>query len=340
MQTRQKTDSPKIFISYAWENQSFARQLQESFREAGAEVFVDYTGIKAGESLPSRISAALRWCDTLVLLWSQHAATSHWVELEWTSGIALNLHLIPCRLDKTPLPEILWGKRYIDFTDFDRGFEELLAAVGLEKAAPVSLSQSDVVVSTPPEQPKTKRVAKPVASPSFRQPSITLRAQPQEELTPQAVKTMLKQYDFYCAYSGWNKEWSNPQGQGIKHAFDLQQEGKVVVDHATGLMWQQSGSSNYMIYANAEKYIRDLNNKLLAGYNDWRLPTLEEAMSLMEPKKHGELYIDPIFDHNQRWIWTADKESAGRAWYVNFVGGACGPVDGGYDVSFVRAVRP
>lgn len=47
------------------------------------------------------------------------------------------------------------------------------------------------------------------------------------------------------------------------------------------------------------------------------------AKSLMEPKKHGELYIDPIFDRKQSLIWTADKSSAGAAWVVNFYGGYC-----------------
>ena len=32
-------------------------------------------------------------------------------------------------------------------------------------------------------------------------------------------------------------------------------------------------------------------------------------MSLMEPtKKNGALYIDPVFDKKQHWIWTSDRE--------------------------------
>ncbi len=93
-----------------------------------------------------------------------------------------------------------------------------------------------------------------------------------------------------------------------------------------------------MPFDDAEAYIQQLNAKKFGGYNDWRLPTLEEAMSLMEPKKHRELHIDRVFDRTQQWIWTADKESAGRAWCVFFNGGSCHHSGVGCDGD-VRAVR-
>jgi hypothetical protein len=70
------------------------------------------------------------------------------------------------------------------------------------------------------------------------------------------------------------------------------------------------------------------------------LPTLEEGMSLMErEKKSFDLYIDPVFDHRQSYIWTADKVGAGRAWFVVFNLGSCGRLDfgNGYDVRAVRS---
>ncbi|MDZ7356715.1 MAG: DUF1566 domain-containing protein [candidate division KSB1 bacterium] len=115
----------------------------------------------------------------------------------------------------------------------------------------------------------------------------------------------------------------------------------MVIDHASGLMWQQGGSVEYMTYENAKKWIADLNQKGYAGYNDWRLPTLEEAMSLMEPKElNGDLYIDPKFDATQRWIWTSDLllGESRAAWVVSFSDGGCG-WDGFHDVNYVRAVR-
>jgi hypothetical protein len=148
---------------------------------------------------------------------------------------------------------------------------------------------------------------KPSAKPL---PTLQLRSQPQDTLSGEAVKAMLTQYDFYCAEYTWSKDWSNPQGKGINHEYELQQQGKVVVDHITGLMWQQSGSPEKMNFENVKASVTQLNKEGFAGFNDWRLPTLEEAMSLMEPQKSSiGLYIKSKFDKTQQWIWTADIHS-------------------------------
>ena len=113
---------------------------------------------------------------------------------------------------------------------------------------------------------------------------------------------------------------------------------KVVVDHASGLMWQQSGSDNSISYVKAADYIKQLNQERFAGYSDWRLPTLEEAMSLLEPEKKNDGYIDPVFDAKSKWIWTSDQSRASRAWGVVFAYGYCNVVGIG-NINYVRAVR-
>ncbi len=97
-------------------------------------------------------------------------------------------------------------------------------------------------------------------------------------------------------------------------------DDSVVIDHATGLMWHQSGSEKYMNWEQAGNWIEKLNEKGYAGFKDWRMPTVEEAVSLLEPiKKNGNLYIDTAFDSKQQWIWTGDKMSGlEAAWVVAF----------------------
>ena len=113
----------------------------------------------------------------------------------------------------------------------------------------------------------------------------------------------------------WFAYWPIRQQRRTQHLYELREKNsdKVVVDHATGLMCQQAGSPNYMTYVEAEKYLRDLNRQRLAGHGDWRVPTFEEAMSVMDSKRDDYLFLDLVFDRSQRTIWTSDHESVGCA---------------------------
>ncbi len=126
----------------------------------------------------------------------------------------------------------------------------------------------------------------------------------------------------------------------IVTGFELQQRGLVVVDTVNGLMWQQSGSRRFLTYKEAKAHVDTLNARTFAGFSDWRLPTLEEAMSLMRPVRNDRgLYIDPVFDARQYWIWTADRWSASGAWFVSFYTGGCFQLPVSNYGGFVRAVR-
>ena len=111
----------------------------------------------------------------------------------------------------------------------------------------------------------------------------------------------------------------------IKHDYSLKAVSGdvVVVDNATGLMWHQGGSDE-MEWDEAKEWVEDLNSEEgYAGYQDWRLPTVDEAVSLLESsEKNGDLYIDPVFCKKQRWIWTGDKfedeDGSEAAWGVRF----------------------
>lgn len=165
-----------------------------------------------------------------------------------------------------------------------------------------------------------KRIQKEIQSQSPRgaKPShsapITLRSKPRGIYSLGAIRAMLKRREFFDVFI-------NKQGPGLQHDYKtIELNGEVlVIDYATGLMWQQRESAKTMNFAGARKHIEQLNREKFAGFSDWRLPTLEEIMSLMEPKlRENHLYIDPIFDVRQPWVWTADKEPLGGARVVYF----------------------
>ena len=92
----------------------------------------------------------------------------------------------------------------------------------------------------------------------------------------------------------------------------------TVTDRATGLMWQQAGSDYPVTWYEAHEYVSQLNEKRFAGRADWRLPTVNELMSLLtDVPKAGDLCIEPIFDPTERWLWSSDRCSFVAAWYVS-----------------------
>ncbi|MDR4505622.1 MAG: DUF1566 domain-containing protein [Candidatus Scalindua sp.] len=114
---------------------------------------------------------------------------------------------------------------------------------------------------------------------------------------------------------------------------------KVVIEATTGLMWHQSGSENNTKWENAKKWVQELNRKGYAGYQDWRLPTVDEAVSLLESdRKSNNLYIAPIFDKNQLYIWTGDGFLEYSAWVISFRSALVTWSDSTYR-NYVRPVR-
>ncbi|MEN8139678.1 MAG: protein kinase [Thermodesulfobacteriota bacterium] len=108
----------------------------------------------------------------------------------------------------------------------------------------------------------------------------------------------------------------------------------VAQDRTTGLIWQ-TGTSDYpQNLAGAFDQVEQLNEMEFGGRREWRLPTINELISLMD-----EDNLRPWQQGSQRpqWLWSSDRRGRRDGWYVN--------VEMGYvgfqDVScrnFVRAV--
>ncbi len=102
--------------------------------------------------------------------------------------------------------------------------------------------------------------------------------------------------------------------------------GETILDHATGLEWQKSDSSDYvnLTWANALAYCEDMN---LAGYDDWRLPNKLELRSIVEHSKIDPPVINNLFDCQSSLYWSSTsfpysiQEREGFAWLIYFQNG-------------------
>ncbi len=117
------------------------------------------------------------------------------------------------------------------------------------------------------------------------------------------------------------QDWGFYGYSTIRHNYEAKTVvyDKVVIDHMTGLMWHQNGSSGrFRKNEKIAQWIDDLNLKRYAGFNDWRLPTAEEAASLLEhEQKYGGMYVDTVFDKKQPWFWTGDSYGDDAAWAIS-----------------------
>ncbi|MBD3307008.1 DUF1566 domain-containing protein [candidate division KSB3 bacterium] len=180
------------------------------------------------------------------------------------------------------------------------------------------------------------------SSPTSPLPITQLRSDP-ATLSNQAVTQMLRQHHFTHP-ADWSKYGLSESLTGnVQHEYErrtLQDGTNVVIDYATSLMWQQQISDSPMTWQQAYAYIGHLNATRYAGYTDWRLPTIVELASLLEPhKSEHDLYLVPIFGAAPLWCWSADKRpAANTAWYVSFNSGGIQHQDM-QSTAFVFAVR-
>lgn len=140
------------------------------------------------------------------------------------------------------------------------------------------------------------------------------------------VGTRIKQAGFF------DRE-HNPGGRFENYLVD-NGDSLTVTDAVTGLMWQRGGCDITSI-RKVRKYVEQLNKEKFGGFNDWRLPTMEEALSLNESQINEKgLYIHPAFSKEQPFIFLADWREPGGFWFMDYKQGtvfwASGTIPGGF----------
>jgi DNA-directed RNA polymerase subunit RPC12/RpoP len=206
-------------------------------------------------------------------------------------------------------------------------------------------------VPPPPQQPETKPPKPlPVETESKKQTTTAASVDQKPEIpkedesllrshpmtyTRKQVIDMIKQFNFYDSQY-------NPNG-GFPNRFVDNRNG-TITDNETKLMWQKSGSREMMAWGKTPDYIDRLNNRKYAGYSDWRLPTLEELLTLTEARHSRQgLYISSFFSQKQGIVGSSDTctyDGKKIPWYTSFLRGISNCVS--YDLIdefHVRAVR-
>lgn len=123
------------------------------------------------------------------------------------------------------------------------------------------------------------------------------------------IDQLCRQYDMFDFNSLTDD--LNKLSPGFRNSYSLQTyEGdNVVIDGSTGLMWQRGGSFKLLEINEAYQWINELNYKNYAGFSDWRLPTIEETLTLTETEYYrNQLHINPVFDDEQLSMWTCDTD--------------------------------
>ena len=148
----------------------------------------------------------------------------------------------------------------------------------------------------------------------MKAPRVSLRKEPLMITNQGKITEMLRKYDFF---------------DYTRNAFGSFENGLIdnhdgtVTDGATGLMWQKSGSLNFLNNMRAKEYIKQLNRKRFADYSGWRMPTVEELASLLKKGRIKGIHLAPVFDNKQIRCWTIDEcdpsyAQYSGAWIVDF----------------------
>jgi hypothetical protein len=355
-------DVASVFLSYRREDSraDAGRMYDRLSAHFGADhVFMDVDDIAAGDNFVARLTHTLGQCDVLLLVigprWlsvadaqgrPRLAAPEDFVRLEAQSALERGIPLIPILVggarmpERGELPAPLAGvvlRQALEISDerFHDDVDRLIAAIERRTAgrrrrawrrpaAWLAACAAAALLAAAVHYARAPR----------SQAALVLRSAP-ATLSVSEVRALLAARGFYHA------QW-NSGARGPVHEYTNVVAGgePLVVDAATGLAWQQGGSGRPLRHDEALAQVAALGARRHAGFPDWRLPTLEEALSLMESAKREDGYhLDPRFDRGAApVVWTADADPEGRRWVVYYYDGIAGLEPPEFN-AYLRAVR-
>lgn len=320
-----------IFISYRRDDSAgHTGRLSDLLRAQfdPRQIFLDFNSIKPGEVFPEVIDQSIASSQVFLAVigtrWLASADEKGQRRLEDSQDFVRREIAAALERRSKIIPVLVGGAKMPQASDLPADL------AGITQYQAFSISDANFGADAARLIEVLRELVTPAAPKKAE--TIQLRAE-KGTLSVDDVKAMLIVRGFYC--SGWNET-----GKGIEHRFKVmvQAGAMVVLDEATNLLWQRSGNQQGTVFEETSGYIRELNAQKHAGFGDWRLPTLEEAMSLMSPAKQGRSHL-PLEFEGPVIMWTADRAVRdGSAWIVYFYDGLCSVESVNFN-GYIRAVR-
>lgn len=158
--------SPRLFVSHATNDATFANNFSQDLRQLGADVWLDSSHLGAGDFV-ARINDALQRSDVFVLVLTPAALASQWVQQEMNAAITREKQgilraIFVVEAQHCPLGAIppLWTvyNRYDANNDYSAALYGVADKLGLQ--VPRAAARANPVSSTP--RPPTQEAATPL----------------------------------------------------------------------------------------------------------------------------------------------------------------------------------
>jgi hypothetical protein len=141
----------RLFLSHSSTDKLFVRKLANDLKVKGHSCWLDEWEIRVGDSIIQKIEKGLDESEYVLLILSERAVASRWVEREWQIKFWDQVKsgkkaVLPCLVEKCDPPKMLSGIKYANFVEsYDRGLGEIIDALTPE----ASPSVKPVVIDEP-----------------------------------------------------------------------------------------------------------------------------------------------------------------------------------------------
>lgn len=296
--------SPRVFLSFGWEDHDLATRIAESLQANGIETWWAEWEIRAGDSLRQKIDEGLSSCTVFLVLLTPQSINKPWVNQEMDAGLVRKIEdqarFIPLRNNLPPsaLPPLLRGMLSPALEDLDNDLKKLIADIlGVSRKPPLGTAPSVLGREidsgySPAATAVAKLFAERTENASHHDPMLSLQVIGEdtslsEEDVADAVhelKGMVEEHydmviplpELYVTFDKFFKEW-DPAADALMIAADLLNDPEFPREPdgiATKYGWQPRRLNPALSYLINRKLIQSMTH---LGMGPWVAVHLEKT---------------------------------------------------------------